>query len=138
MNRDEILSTAREAGFSVRGETIRTMHSSGAWVGINDALAKFAELATAKERTARIEAQHRLADMQELAEKSGLAHRMAVQRCVQTAVAEAVAAEREACAVVCESLFVPDQVLGAHPDYLEGKHMAKSQCSAAIRARGTQ
>jgi hypothetical protein len=46
------------------------------------------------ERAARIEAQQRLADMQELAAKSGLAHRMAVQRCVQAAVAE----EREACA----------------------------------------
>ena len=46
------------------------------------------------ERAARIEAQQRLADAQELAAKSGLAHRMAVQ----AAVAEAVAAEREACA----------------------------------------
>lgn len=90
-----------------------------------------------RQRAARIEAQQRLADAQELAAKSGLAHRMAVQRCVQAAVAEAVAAEREACAVVCESLFVPDQVLGAHPDYLEGKHMAKSQCASNIRARGT-
>lgn len=42
---DEILRMAREAGFSVRGETIRTMHSSGAWVGINDELAEFAALA---------------------------------------------------------------------------------------------
>lgn len=90
-----------------------------------------------RQRAARIEAQQRLADMKELAAKAGLAHRMAVQRCVQAAVAEAVAAEREACAVVCESLFVPDQVLGAHPDYLEGKHMAKSQCASNIRARGT-
>lgn len=90
-----------------------------------------------RQRAARIEAQRRLADMKELAAKAGLAHRMAVQRCVQAAVAEAVAAEREACAVVCESLFVPDQVLGAHPDYLEGKHMAKSQCASNIRARGT-
>ena len=48
-----------------------------------------------KERTARIEAQQRLADTQELAAKAGLAHRMAVQRCVQAAVAEAVAAERK-------------------------------------------
>jgi len=50
-----------------------------------------------RQRAARIEAQQRLADAQELAAKSGLAHRMAVQRCVQAAVAEAVAAEREAC-----------------------------------------
>ena len=63
----------------------------------------YAEPALEKERAARIEAQQRLADMQELAAKSGLAHRMAVQRCVHAAVAEAVAAEREACAVVCDS-----------------------------------
>ena len=58
-----------------------------------------------QERTARIEAQQRLADMQELAAKSGLAHRMAVQRCVQAAVAEAVAAEREACEERVEDLY---------------------------------
>lgn len=103
--RDEIVSMAREAGFSVRGETIRTMHSSGAWVGINDELAKFAELVTAKERAARQEAQQRLADAQELAARSGLAHRKAVQ----AAVAEAVAAEREACAVVCEGMHEEDR-----------------------------
>ena len=49
MTSDEIMSLAREAGFSVRGETIRTMHSSGAWVGINNELAKFAELVTSEE-----------------------------------------------------------------------------------------
>ena len=54
---------------------------------------------------ARIEAQQRLADMQELAAKAELAHRMAVQRYVQEAVAEAVAAEREACEERVVSLF---------------------------------
>ena len=74
------------------------------------------------ERTARIEAQQRLADMQELAAKSGLAHRMAVQRCVQAAVAEAVAAEREACA-----------------ELMEQQHtwITNVAASALIRARGT-
>ena len=61
--------------------------------------------AVSLERTARIEAQQRLADMQELAAKAGLAHRMAVQRCVQAAVAEAVAAEREACEERVEDLY---------------------------------
>lgn len=75
-----------------------------------------------RQRTARIEAQQRLADMQDLAAKSGLAHRMAVQRCVQAAVAEAVAAEREACAVVCEGMHEEDRP----SDYAD-----------AIRARGT-
>ncbi len=58
-----------------------------------------------RQRAARIEAQQRLADAQELAAKSGLAHRMAVQRCVQAAVAEAVAAEREACEERVEDLY---------------------------------
>lgn len=75
-----------------------------------------------RQRAARIEAQQRLADMQDLAAKSGLAHRMAVQRCVQDAVAEAVAAEREACAVVCEGMHEEDRP----SDYAD-----------AIRARGT-
>ena len=70
------------------------------------------------ERAARIEAQQRLADMQELAAKSGLAHRMAVQRCVQAAVAE----EREACA-----------------ELMEQQHtwITNVAASALIRARGT-
>lgn len=74
------------------------------------------------ERAARIEAQQRLADMQELAAKSGLAHRMAVQRCVQAAVAEAVAEEREACA-----------------ELMEQQHtwITNVAASALIRARGT-
>ena len=75
-----------------------------------------------QERTARIEAQQRLADAQELAAKAGLAHRMAVQRCVQAAVAEAVAAEREACA-----------------ELMERQHtwLTNVAASALIRARGT-
>ena len=105
MTRDEILSMAREAGIEVhpRKEIARIGLDALTGCDSTDKLAKFAELATSKERTSRIEAQQRLADMQELAAKSGLAHRMAVQRCVQAAVAEAVAAEREACAVVCDS-----------------------------------
>ena len=77
------------------------------------------------ERAARIEAQQRLADMQELAAKSGLAHRMAVQRCVQAAVAEAVAAEREACAVVCDALW--NKGVPGHA----------KDCANSIRALGT-
>ena len=65
----------------------------------------YAESALEAERTARIEAQQRLADAQELAAKAGLAHRMAVQRCVQAAVSEAVAAEREACEERVEDLY---------------------------------
>lgn len=50
MTRDDILRMAREAGFQDRDGTIRTMHSSGAWVGINEELERFAALAAAAER----------------------------------------------------------------------------------------
>ena len=76
------------------------------------------------ERAARIEAQQRLADMQELAAKSGLAHRMAVQRCVQAAVAEAVAKELEACEELVVTLY----------EELETPYLP--DIPRAIRARG--
>lgn len=41
---DQIIELAKQAGFQARGDVIRTMHSSGAWVGINDELQRFAEL----------------------------------------------------------------------------------------------
>lgn len=45
------------------------------------------------------------------------------------------AAEREVCAKLCEGFPMPNGILGAHPEYLEGKRMAISQCAAAIRGR---
>lgn len=111
IGRDEILSMAREAG-------LLTVTVSKAVGEIRkDRIVNFADLVTATERTARQEAQQRLADAQELLAKSGLAHRKAVQ----AAVAEAVAAEREACAVVCESMHEEDR---------------PSDYAYAIRARG--
>lgn len=69
IHRDEIISMAREAEIG---------DSHGLFIKYEiEHLERFAELATAKERTAHIEAQQRLADMQELAAKSGLAHRKA-------------------------------------------------------------
>lgn len=44
MTAEQITKWAREAGFSIRGDVIRTMHSSGAWVGINEELQAFAKL----------------------------------------------------------------------------------------------
>ena len=73
------------------------------------------------ERTARIAAQQRLADMQELAAKAGLSH----MKTVQEAVAEAVAAEREACEERVVSLF----------EVLETPYLP--DITRAIRARGT-
>ncbi len=72
------------------------------------------------ERAARIEAQQRLADMQELAAKAGLSH----MKTVQEAVAEAVAAEREACEERVVSLF----------EVLETPYLP--DITRAIRARG--
>ena len=112
MTRDEILSMAREAG-------LLTVTVSKAVGEIRkDRIVNFANVVTATERAARIEAQQRLADMQELAAKSGLAHRKAVQEAVQDAVAE----EREACA-----------------ELMEQQHtwITNVAASALIRARGT-
>ncbi len=74
-----------------------------------------------KANAARIAAQQRLADMQELAAKAGLSH----MKTVQEAVAEAVAAEREACEERVASLF----------EVLETPYLP--DITRAIRARGT-
>ena len=95
MTRDELMQIGHDFGFN-------TSELTGEVIALLECVAEHAE---AKERTARIEAQQRLADMQELAAKAGLAHRMAVQRCVHAAVAEAVAAEREACEERVEDLY---------------------------------
>lgn len=96
------------------------------------ALSLFAELVTAKERTTRIEAHQRLADMQELAAKSGLAHRKAVQE----AVREAVSAEREACAEIAAD---SDHIVGVPGYYakLGDARATARNIEKAIRARGT-
>lgn len=39
-----IIELAKQSGFQTRGELIRTMHSSGAWVGVNNELQTFANL----------------------------------------------------------------------------------------------
>ena len=52
MTRDDILRMAREAGFKERNGIVRTMHSSGAWVGINEEIERFAALVAAAEREA--------------------------------------------------------------------------------------
>lgn len=60
-----------------------------------------------------------------------------IAKWVIDAIMEAVAVEREECARVCEEFEIPDKILGAHPDYVEGKRMIAGQLSRAIRARGT-
>ncbi len=58
------------------------------------------------------------------------------QRPACVAVREAVKAEREACAQLCDEYVVPVSIEGAHPDYLIGKQMAFQQAARAIRERG--
>lgn len=84
-----------------------------------------------RQRAARQEAQQRLADLQDLMSKSGLAHRKAVQ----VAVSEAVAAEREACAeIAADSDHIVD-VPGHYAQLGDAKATAHN-IEKAIRARG--
>ena len=86
----------------------------------------YAESALEKERTARIEAQQRLAEMQELAAKSGLAHRKAVQEAVREALQEA----RKA----CENLPAPESCSGVERSLWDVATMA---CAEAVCKMGT-
>ena len=79
-----------------------------------------------KERTARIEAQQRLADMQELAAKAGLAHRKAVQEAVREALHEAKKA--------CENLPAPEACSGVERSLWDVATMA---CAEAVGKVGT-
>ena len=108
MTRDELMQIGHDAGFD-------TSELTGEVIALLECVAEHAE---AKERAARIAAQQRLADIQELAAKAGLSH----MKTVQAAVAEAVAAEREACA-----------------ELMEQQHtwITNVAASALIRARGT-
>ena len=86
----------------------------------------YAESALEKERAARIEAQQRLADMQELAAKAGLAHRKAVQEAVREALQEAKKA--------CENLPAPESCSGIEKSLWDIATMA---CAEAVCKMGT-
>lgn len=182
MNRDEILSMAREAGIEVHPGKQQARVGFDTLIGCDSTpkLTRFAELvaakgrtarqqnqamaecldmlrddlissgvigpdvapmflteavmaAIAKERTARQAAQRQLADLQELLAKSGLAER----RAVQEAVREAVAAEREACALIAADSDHVVDVPGWHSQLGDAVATAR-QIEAAIRARGSQ
>ena len=120
MTRDELMQIGHDAGFD-------TSELTGEVIALLECVAEHAE---AKERAARIEAQQRLADMQELAAKAGLAHRKAMQ----AAVAEAVAAEREACAKACESSA---NGFGEETPWAAGYVQGILDVASGIRARGT-
>ncbi len=79
-----------------------------------------------RQRAARQEAQQRLADMQELAAKAGLAHRKAVQEAVREALQEA----RKA----CENLPAPEACSGVERSLWDVATMA---CAEAVGKMGT-
>ena len=78
------------------------------------------------ERTARIESQQRLADMQELAAKAGLAHMKAVREAVREALHEAKKA--------CENLPAPEACSGVEKSLWDVATMA---CAEAVCKMGT-
>ena len=81
----------------------------------------YAESALEKERTSRIEAQQRLADMQELAAKAGLAHMKTVHEAVREALHEAQKA--------CENLPAPESCSGIEKSLWDVATMA---CAEAV------
>ena len=114
MTRDELMQIGHDAGFD-------TSELTGEVIALLECVAEHAE---AKERTARIEAQNRLADMQELAAKAGLAHRKDVKEAVREALHEAKKA--------CENLPAPESCSGIEKSLWDVATMA---CSEAILAR---
>jgi hypothetical protein len=109
MNAEYIIRMAREAGL------VKPSHPFNPWGASQEALERFAVLVAAAEREAikwnRIHSCH--ADCQNPA-------------CV--IVREAVAAEREACAALCDKISDDDGFEGGYANY----------CAHAIRARGQE
>ena len=124
MTRDDIIRMAREAGFDQRNPWCEVVvrHSNGSSVGVLDRLEAFAALVASAERR-----KHQ-ADIERWKEAAVTAEKwraMALSkdecsggRTVQRIQQEAAAAEREACAQVCET-----------------RRSNWNYCAAAIRAR---
>ena len=118
MTRDEITRWARKAG----GADI-TSHGWTSWVGTQSTefLERFAALvAAAKE-----------AEFAKRLRTDVHSCHANCQRVTCVAVREAVQAEREACAKVCDSSIHDSHIEG----YSGAKHSARRECAAAIRAR---
>ena len=135
MTREEIISLARAAGFQVRNDTIRTMHSNGSWVGINEELERFAELVAAAERKALAKefSETVTKTLESLAATTLMTSPpmpMAIKNL--NAIAAAVAAERDACAKVLDEM-ADEAEADMEPSALVTYYREKA---AAIRARG--
>ena len=115
MTRDELMQIGHDAGFD-------TSELTGEVIALLECVAEHAE---AKERAARIEAQQRLADMQELAAKTLLAHRKAVQEAVREALQDAQKA--------CEHLAAPAACNGVEQSLWDVATMA---CAESVGKMG--
>ncbi len=111
MTRDDIIRMARETGISVPWdqEPVR-------W----ELLERFAALVAAAER-------------EKMAINSIHSCHSECQRPICVLVREAVEAEREACAKVCEA--IENECRGVRGSYL---HLAAKDCAITIRARGQE
>ena len=112
---------------------VKQMHLSAAATELRKQHSEIERLTgqLAREQEARRDAQTRLIDMQELAARSGLAHRKAVQEAVREAEDAAKLATATACADVCADMA---QQLRGHGD-VAGAEIAEA-LRDAIRARG--
>ena len=134
MTREEIISLARAAGFQVRNNTIRTMHSNGSWVGINEELERFAELVAAAERKALA---HEFSEAATKTLESLAATTLMPSPPMPTVIsnldaiaAAVVAAEREACAKVCEDFADGTSAYEVHHRF------AAYKCADLVRKMG--
>lgn len=135
MTKEEIISMASEAGFKVRNDTIRTMHSNGSWVGINEELERFAELVEAAERKALAnEFSEAVTKTLESLAATTLMPSPPMPTVIKNlnAIAAAVAAEREACAKVLDEM-ADEAEADMEPSALVTYYREKA---SAIRARG--
>ena len=113
--------TQQPVGRQISAEYIELLAHRAGIATVTPEIALFAEILNRAERIARIEAQQRLADAQELAAKSGLAHRMAVHDAVREALQEAKKA--------CENLPAPDACSGVERALWDVATMA---CAEAV------
>ena len=107
---------------------VKQMHLSAAATELRKQHAEIERLTgqLAREQEARRDAQTRLIDMQELAARSGLAHRKAVQEAVREALHEAQKA--------CENLPAPESCSGVEKSLWDVATMA---CAEAVCKMGT-
>lgn len=118
MNKEEIIRMAREAANGgIPRETVRECYMLHA-----EELERFAALVAAADQQKRIAAQIENEELKAKLAASGVSERRAVR--------EAVLAEREECAKVC------DELAELNRKAMTDSMWQQEECAAAIRARG--